>query len=250
MDEHFIHNPHLDGETFFWEGGAQGVLLFHGLTATTVEVRRLAQNLLNQGFTVAGPLLPGHGTTPADLNRTHWKDLTQAGEAMFRRLQEKCESIFVGGESAGAVVALYLASQHPEIKAVLLYAPAIRLDINLTQWIKLHIASWVLPSVPKEGFSRPDRWQGYPVIPTKGAVQLLKLQQVTRRLLPRIHQPVLVVQGRGDRVIDPRSGETILKGVKSKTKELHWMEHSCHTILLDDELEAVTDLTLRFMRAA
>jgi len=32
-------NPELEGGDFFWQGGADGVLLLHGLTATTAEVR-------------------------------------------------------------------------------------------------------------------------------------------------------------------------------------------------------------------
>ena len=30
-----IHNPHLEGSTFFWEGGPVGVVLSHGYTAST-----------------------------------------------------------------------------------------------------------------------------------------------------------------------------------------------------------------------
>ena len=30
-----LHNPQLEGEAFFWEGGPVGVLLSHGYSATT-----------------------------------------------------------------------------------------------------------------------------------------------------------------------------------------------------------------------
>ena len=58
-----IFNPELEGGSFFWKGGGTGVLLLHGLTATTAEVRPLAKCLLVEGYTVSGILLPGHGTT-------------------------------------------------------------------------------------------------------------------------------------------------------------------------------------------
>ena len=50
-----IHNPHLEGEPFFWEAGPVGVLLIHGFTATTAEVRPLAKILQQDGYTVSGP---------------------------------------------------------------------------------------------------------------------------------------------------------------------------------------------------
>ena len=56
----YLHNPDLAGETFYWESGKVGVLLVHGFTATTTEVRLLAQCLHAEGYTISAPLLPGH----------------------------------------------------------------------------------------------------------------------------------------------------------------------------------------------
>ena len=46
-------------------------------------------------------------------------------------LRVECSSVIVGGESVGALLALRLASDHPEIKGLLLYAPAMRLAVSL-----------------------------------------------------------------------------------------------------------------------
>ena len=114
MSSPAIHNAHLDGSPFFLEGGPVGVLLVHGFTATPVEVRSLADRLHAQGHTVAGPLLPGHGTKPEDLNRVRWQDWIDAAEEVYGRLAARSDRVFVGGTSMGAVIALYLASLHPE----------------------------------------------------------------------------------------------------------------------------------------
>ena len=58
-EEGYILNPELEGGSFFWKNGETGVLLLHGLTATTAEVRPLAKSLLKEGYTVSGILLPG-----------------------------------------------------------------------------------------------------------------------------------------------------------------------------------------------
>ncbi|GIT63574.1 MAG: hypothetical protein Ct9H300mP21_11200 [Pseudomonadota bacterium] len=58
------------GDSFFLGGGKIGVLLLHGLLQTPAEVRPPAKRFHDSGFTVSGVLLPGHGTTPENLNET------------------------------------------------------------------------------------------------------------------------------------------------------------------------------------
>ena len=118
-----IYNPQLEGDPFLWEGGPTGVLLIHGYTATTAEVRPLARILHQQGYTVAGPLLPGHHTRPADANRYRWRDWVRAVEESYQQLTAHCQRVIIGGESMGALLALYLASEHPEAAAILAFAP-------------------------------------------------------------------------------------------------------------------------------
>jgi Esterase/lipase len=69
MKSHYMpvfQNPQLKGKSIYWPGNATGVLLIHGFTATTAEVRLLADAFKKQGLTVSAPLLPGHGTSPQD----------------------------------------------------------------------------------------------------------------------------------------------------------------------------------------
>jgi len=250
VENEMLHNAHLEGGSFFWEAGPTGVLLIHGFTATAAEVRLLARRLHERGYTVSAPLLPGHGTDPADLNRTRWREWTDAAEGAYDQLAARCQQVLVGGESMGAVVALYLASEHPEVMGVMAYAPALKLALSPVDVIRLTLAAPFVPFHPKGSLDADTRWQGYRVDPLRGAVQLLRLARRVRRRLSRIEQPVLVVQGRRDTTVDPCVGEMILKGVRSQVKELHWMEHSPHVVLLGDERDQVTDLTLSFIESA
>lgn len=245
-----LHNAHLDGTPFLFEGGPIGVLLMHGFTATPVEVRLLARALSDHGYTVAGPLLPGHGTRPADLNRVRWSNWTSAAEVSYRALQARCDRIFVGGESMGGILALYLAGMHPEVAGVLAYAPALALAVSPAAQRLLHLLAPVVPWRKKQGLDESTKWQGYRVDPLRGVVQLLRLQRFVRERLPLIDQPVLVVQGRLDRTVSPEVGEMIQRGVHSSIKELYWMEHSPHVVLLGPELDEILQLTLRFMERA
>jgi len=250
MENPHLHNPHLNGEPFLWKGGKTGILLMHGLTATPSEVRGFAERLRDLEFTVAGPMLPGHGTNPDALNLTGWPDWLAEGTRVYKQLQETCDHVFVGGESTGAAIALYMATQFPKIAGLLTYAPAIKLNLSWQDVIKMRVAAPFIPSVPKGSIDVSEKWQGYPVNPLKAGMSLVKLGKVLTQRLGRIHQPVLVMQGRLDTTVHPSAGDIIISGIRSQLKEHYWMEQSSHVILLDRELDEVTKLTVNFINRA
>jgi carboxylesterase len=247
-----IVNPQLEGDSFLWEGaGANarlGLLLSHGFTATTAEVRPLAQRLRAAGYTVAGPLLPGHKTTPDDLNARHWQDWVGAIDDTYSQLKRTCDRIIVGGESLGGLLALYHASQHPEVAAILTYAPAIQVSAVTLFGVKA-LSPFVKEFTPKAGPRTlvDEYWQGYAVRPTQAVLQLYAFMDEVQKILPKIKSPLLIVQGRLDTTIDPQGAVRLYEQAGSKVKELHWFEKSTHCIILDQELPEVSALTLNFI---
>lgn len=242
-----IHNPHLQGETFYWRGNPTGILLIHGFTATTAEVRPLAKILHDKGYTVSGPLLPGHYTTPEDMNRVKWEDWVSCVEEAYQALARDCAHVFVGGESMGGLLALYLAGQHPEASGGLIYAPGLKLTTSRLDILKLYAFSPFIPFVPKGNMDADTQWQGYPVNPLKAAVQLLHLQRRVRNLLPHIRQPLLVVQGRLDTTVHPSIPGMIASSVSSDDITIRWMPASTHVVILDKERDRVGEITLAFI---
>jgi carboxylesterase len=242
-----LKNPHLEGGPFFWPAGPTGILLCHGYTATSAEVRQLAPLLHGRGYTVAGPLLPGHGTSPQDANRYRWQDWVAAIESTYQELTARCQRVILGGESTGALLSLFLAAQHPETIAILCYAPALKLNISKFDQLRLRLLAPFVTGVPKGNIDRDDLWQGYRVNPLKGALQLLHLQSQVRRLLPQIHQPILILQGRLDETVSPQVPQIIYDEIASQVKGLYWMEHSSHCVILDKELDRVAEITLDFL---
>jgi len=242
-----FRNPHLDGSSFSWDGGSTGILLCHGFTATTTEVRPLAQALHQHGYTVAGPLLPGHGTTPQDCNQHSWQDWYAAIEQNYLKLAAQCKRVVVGGESTGALLILRLAALHPEISAILCYAPAIRLKLNRGKILLLSLCAPFMTSIPKPPSNDDNLWKGYAVQPLKGAIQFRRLQKIIPPLLPQIHQPILILEGRLDPTVHPQSPQIVYDRVSSSIKELHWLENSTHCVILDKEWELAVRLTVDFL---
>jgi carboxylesterase len=250
MSSEFIRNPHLEGDAFFWQGGETGALLIHGFTATTAEVRLLGEHLHARGYAVSAPLLPGHQTTPQDMNRRRWREWTRAVDDAYAQLAARCERVFVCGESMGALLGLYLASEHPEIAGVVVYSPALRVASHSTKMLMARALARVVPHVAKPVGALCDadaRWKGYSVNPIPALVQMNNLQREVKKRLSHIHQPLLVIQGRRDKTIDLRSGEIILRSVSSSDKEIHWLEESTHCVILDKEWERAAELTVKFI---
>ena len=239
----YMKNPHLDGESFYWQGNATGILLFHGFTATTTEVRLLANCLKTQGYTISAPLLPGHGTHPADLNKKKWLDWYETADIAYLELLRKCERVFVGGESMGALLALLVASRHINVHGVMLFAPAIKIN---GLWMA-DLLKYVKPYKPKIAKDDGLPWKGYNVNPIKALSQLRKLQKITKRELLNVTQPTLIVTGELDKTIAPDSGRIVLDGISSQDKSLRHMLNSGHTILIDQEISQVCELTQTFI---
>ena len=253
MSDPFIRNPQLEGDAFFKPAGKTGALLIHGYTASTAEVRLLGQCLHARGYTVAAPLLPGHNTFPADLNRQRWTDWTRAAEQAYQELKTKCDRVFVCGESMGGLLTLYLASAHPEITGIVVYSPALRVanhDATMRQARLLHGFVAQVKKPVREPSAADANWRGYTVNCVPALVQMGNLQNEVRKRLPSIRQPALIVQGRLDQSIDLASGEIILREIGSKQKEIRWFEKSTHCVILDQEWEQAAELTVEFMQEA
>jgi len=238
-----FEHPELDGKTFFLNGNQIGVLLIHGFTATTVEVRMLADFFSKKGFTVSAPLLPGHGTTPEDLNKRKYGEWIKCVEDSYHLLMKTCTKVIIGGESMGAVLSLHLAESHPEINALLLYSPAIKITSLKYSKILRHL----FPFIRKKDYDEIMPWQGYTVYPLFAASELLQLQKLVIQKLHQVHQPMIVFHGAYDRTIDPDSSDLIISSVNSSIKTKYTMANSGHVILLDKEFLNTAELTWKFL---
>src|SRR5215207_7525106 len=87
-------------------GHRVGVLLSHGITGNPTSMTPWGNYLAELGYAVEVPLLPGHGTTWEDANKTSWTDWYDTISAIFDKLRAEVDSVVVGGLSMGGAVAL------------------------------------------------------------------------------------------------------------------------------------------------
>lgn len=107
-------------------GGRNGVLLVHSLGGSPIELKFVAHALGQCGYTVYCPMLPGlaGGTDVSGLSS--WRDWYAALETAHDELARQCDTVIVGGVSAGTMLALRLAALRPEkINGLMLFSPTI-----------------------------------------------------------------------------------------------------------------------------
>jgi carboxylesterase len=110
--------------------GPVGILLIHGLTGTPTELRQVAKGLAKAGnCTVYVPTLAGHCGDNSDLQATGWLDWYEGVRKTFVQVKQRHEQVFVGGLSMGAVMSMYVASEHPgQVAGLLMYSTTLKYD--------------------------------------------------------------------------------------------------------------------------
>ena len=112
--------------------GRPGILLIHSYLSCPKEMKPLAAYLSALGYTVFVPRLKGHGTATEDLCRTSYEDWIDSVQEGYVILKHRSPSVYVGGFSTGAGLALELASRIPDIDGVFAVAPPLTVkDVGL-----------------------------------------------------------------------------------------------------------------------
>jgi carboxylesterase len=246
---------HLSTDPFFFAGGPTGILLIHGFTGAPTEMRPMGEHLATRGLTALGVRLPGHGTTPQDLAQTGREDWIAACATGLEELRRRCATVFVGGLSLGALLALWLAAQHSDLAGLILLAPAIKVRdwrIHLTPLAKHFVRFLPTDHTSNNDLVDPDalgRDWCYDATPVAAAAEVLALQHQARWLLPRVTQPALIMQGRHDGSLAADAAQITHDLIGSADKTLIWLENSGHNVLIDAERTRVWEESYAWMRA-
>ena len=240
---------HGSPSPFEFRGDARGVLLLHGLTGTPYDMRFLGERLRDQGFTVVGPTMAGHGGTADDLAATGWEDWVRvAGEAL-ERLRARCRRVAIVGQSMGGLCALHLVAGGAHVDAIATLGSPLWLEglaARASTWIApggwLHDRVRTLPKLGGSdvGDARARRESpALPVMPARSITEVAALMEVVAGELDRVRAPLLVLHGARDRTAPVGSAARIAAGARAERARI--LPRSRHVISLDVEKDVVAD---------
>ena len=240
MDKPVYHN-----------GSAVGCLVLHGIGGTPANVRVVTDTLIAAGYTVAAPMIAGHGKTAADFAASAgaaWEK--SALDAYDWLIGQGCETVVLIGLSLGGLLSGLLAAEKPVAGLVLICPPVVMMPfLNVSRRI-----SFFAPFVryePKHVVIRePDPAENMlSGMATKKLVDLDRLRRRLIRALPELRCPVLAIQAAYDDKVHPRTYEVLRGRLTQAPFTLKFMERSPHGCTYGPEREAVAAHVAEFVAA-
>ncbi|WP_126428538.1 alpha/beta hydrolase [Brevibacillus marinus] len=209
-----------------------GCLIFHGFAGDIYEVLPLAQALKEAGYAVECPTLDGHGLSRRHLAASTRHNWLASAEEAYKRLAMRAERIVLIGFSMGGLLAVQIAARCPAEFLVLINTPYFYWDIgqafrNLNRDFRSHLSRY-LNSLLR--------------IPLSSMLQFRLLLAETKRLLPTVVCPCLILQAKQDDTVKAISAEYLKRQLGSADCSLHYFPASGHKLLLDVEAEQAIQL--------
>ncbi|MED0657444.1 alpha/beta hydrolase [Anoxybacillus ayderensis] len=236
-------------QPFTFEAGERAVLLLHGFTGNSADVRMLGRFLQAKGYTCHAPIYKGHGVPPEELVHTGPEDWWQDVMNAYEYLKQTHEKIAVVGLSLGGVFSLKLGYTVPVVGIVPMCAP---MYIKSEQTMYEGVLAYAREYKKREGKSEEQierEMTEFAKTPMKTLKALQQLIADVRDHLDYIYAPVFVVQARHDDMINPDSANIIYNGVESPVKQIKWYEESGHVITLDKEKEQLHEDIYAFLES-
>ncbi|HET57427.1 MAG TPA: alpha/beta fold hydrolase [Deltaproteobacteria bacterium] len=251
--------PKTIGAPFFMKHlfSRKGLVLVHGYMAAPEEIRPLADYLYGHGYAVYGARLRGHGTAPEDLATRTWEDWYESVGRAYIIMKNSMKSLAIAGFSTGGTLALLQAANKPgRFRAVVTINAPLRLHHISSKFASFVVAWNTILARFKVDRGRMEfvtnepqnRHINYFRNPVSGVRQLEKLMDVVEERLKDVIDPVLVVQGAHDPVVNPVSGSEIYKKAGSEKKRFIAVEADYHGILWKEKLDDVTGGVLDFLK--
>lgn len=230
------------------------ILLLHGFNDSPQSVSSLANALHDAGWTVRAPALPGHGRTLQEFGRSGAREWIDAVRAEYRDLRRQHSDVALCGLSMGGALALLQAADAPDAAAVVGLAPYVHLSRPLRLLFALGpvaaLGARYMSGGGRRSVHDPEAARAMIAYQVATPRLLRQLSDVAHRAfeaLPRVRQPVLVVQSEEDNRIPRRSAERAFERIGSADKSLRWVSGAGHVITVDFGHEQVERLVVDWL---
>jgi len=251
----------------------KAVLLVHGMTGAPGEMKVLAKRLHRRGFSVAAPMLAGHGFDEASLLKTGWRDWLESVRAEFHRLCSENDEVYVAGICVGGALGVALAAEEPAVAGTAVYSMTYRYDgWNMKRWYSA-VTPFVqpfanFPLIRRISFAEPYPFglkderlrdgtaqaQGAVIIgaldrlPFGSMWEMHDLGDHIDRVGRQVHQPTLILHARDDDMSDPRNAHRLQRALGGPS-QLHLLDDCYHMIHVDRQRDLVAELTADYFGA-
>lgn len=220
----------------------KAILLIHGFVGGIYDYGNFQNELqVNRKFDVFVFTLPGHEKNVVkDAKCEDW--IKEAENQIEFLINHKYKEIYIVGHSMGGVIATHLASKYPQVKKLVLAAPAFRYFYFKDGKVNIRGISDTIKNVPgllkEEGRSKViERIQKTPI---STMLEFTKLVNKYQKEAENITCPTLIIHGLSDTVVPEEATNYVHSAVKSKTNNLVNIKdvtHDCFTASRKEEVK-------------
>jgi carboxylesterase len=235
-------------------GNSASALLIHGFTGTCAEMIPIGQVLSKEfGWRISAPLLPGHGTTISDLEKSQWAEWMQTVETSFQKLKAEKRPIHLVGLSMGALLCLELFRRNPtEFESLALLVPPIRLRTwyqrTMSQIARVSWAAAMIPPAKKRTPPHPDH-VAYTHYSAKATGQFAELVLRAQSLEAMKSPPTFICYSDTDEVVHPNSAKFLMDRLQNPNNKLLHLKKSSHVVTIESEKDILLNAMTEFYRS-
>ncbi len=254
-----------DGLNLYWQcwlpetEPLAAVVLLHGFTEHSGRYADVAQRLVGQGYAVHAMDLRGHGRSAGaavavDSFGQYVDDLEAFLEVV--RGHTAGGPLFLFGHSmGGAILARLAATRQPDVRGIVLSAPPVRVGSHVFPILRraasvlARVFPWLrIVSMGARFVSRDPRvvahFRNDPLVfhgrfPIRTGAEILRAGQQIQDTAAEIRLPLLILQGTGDKVVDPKGSSLLHARAASDDKTLRLYDGLYHDLLHEPEKEQV-----------
>lgn len=248
------------GKSYFVKAKSDNtaVIAIHGFCSSPLELNELVKLLQLNNINSFSPRLKGHGTSPENLKDITWQEWYYSVSRAISIASIKYKKLYILGFSIGGLLALMSSLKiNPQIKGVICInaalilkdtrvktlAPAVNLWNELVT--SIHIDTLQKEYIHNDSESPEINYNKHYV---KSILQLNDLIDTSKKLLPNVNKPILIIQGENDPVVDSKAANEIYNTVKSKDKKLFSIDASNHIIVKGEHTKSIYNEILNFIK--
>lgn len=235
-------------EPFFFEEGNRAVLLLHGFTGNSSDVRQLGRFLQKKGYTSYAPQYEGHAAPPEEILKSSpfvW--LKDALDGYDFLVDKGYDEIVVAGLSLGGCYALKLSLNRDVKGIVTMCSPMyIKTEGAMFEGV-LQYARNFKKYEGKDEATIQKEMDNFK--PTDTLKELQGQIEDVREHIDEVMDPLLVIQAEQDQMINTDSANIIYNESESDDKYIKWYANSGHVITIDKEKELVFEDVYNFLES-
>ena len=223
----------------------QAVLLLHSFTGTVRDVKHLAQQLNEEGFTCYVPSYPGHGLPLKEFTKHNINDWWEQVTSAYQFLRNEGYSrINVTGVSLGGLFTLRLAEHFDLERIAVMSAPHKKRESEIAWRLERygHRMNEILSLSEEE-----RRHQMETILSYDKEIEVFQgVIDEIMACLANITVPVNIMYGEEDDPLYAQSAQYIYDNVNSQDKELLKFEKSGHLMTYGDHAYRVEQSIIQF----